>query len=595
MKKAQNKWPITPSGRGGLFLPQSLREMLDQSSYESFRVPTLNVVSRSYELITLCEQVRNEKIPPRALQAPLDEFVWSLDADPVAKGIIPQEVMHFPQAIKAMNVQNPADVQHIYRSAQVVAARLISGYRETLIHELLDNYIKDRKDYIRKLLHSYCSLLIFHGWDERFLLNQVEARFFQKDIGKFEKRTLERFFRSFDRKTKIYRVWIPVSKQTYEYFRSLKFDFFQSKKINDLPNLVKAEFENGETDFPLDFFIESQVERLDHFSGAAVTFELLELLTSLSSIQKIHIPLSWDRMAYTIQNTAKTGLFVPEKEIQFQEDRKSSVRASAKKHKRQASTIISRLESATSSRTLQALKNVTLAQSSTKPENQLVLIWSAIENLLSDPPTGVARIEAYTAAMTPCVCLNYARQYMCAVHDELQSSHPHVLKKALKAVPAKSATDTHTLFAWLVFNPDYEESLKTLFADISSNPLATNRLWKLKENFSTPKTYLSSLESHEKRVRWQLSRIYRARNDLVHGGESPRYLAPLVLNAFEYFKSTFFTVIYRAERSSIGSEMDYLIASVIFDYGRVKAQLSKMKNSQGSFDLDEFLIHFAKR
>lgn len=569
--------------------------MLDQSSYESFRVPTLNLVSRSAELIKLCEQVEAQKIPPRALQAPFEEFVWSLGADPVAKQIISDEVKHFPSATQNLNFQNPSELQSIYRWTQIVAERLTPRYRDALVKEILENYSQNEKDYLRKLLHSYCSLLIFFGWDERYILNQVETRFFTSDIGKIEKRTFENFFRHFEQKSKSYRIWIAIDREAFEYFRNLKFGKIHPKKESEIPPAVVAAFKAHSGDFPTDYFIETKIDRLDHFGAASVTFEILELLTSLSSIQKVQISLGWSKFAYAVQNTAQSGMFVPEREVQFQLTGQSSLRASAKRHKRQATTIINKLESASSSRTLQALKNVTLAQSSAKAENQLVLIWSAIENLLSDPPPGTARILSYSSSIAPCVCLNYARQYLCAIHDEINQHHGLILKRALAELALDPAIDAHTQFSRLVFDPANELILKRLFGQLSSNPLAINRIWKLRQNFEDPKSFLSSLSAHEQRVTWQIGRIYRARNELVHGGDPPRYLAPLVLNAFEYFKSTFFTLIHRAEDSRVNVEMDLLISSVTFDYGRSKADLLELQKAGENYSMTSFLRHFEKR
>lgn len=595
MQNPPNKWPATPAGRNGLYVAQSMREMLDQASYESFRVPTLNLISRAHELLRLCNQAKNERIPPRALTAPLDELLWSLRSDPVAPLLIPKETAHFTAHIKTLNLQNPADLQKIYRFVQILNDRLAPKYREKLINEILSSYNSDRKNYIRSLLHALFSQFIFEGWDERFLLYEVETRFFNDDIGKVEKRTFERFLRSFDPKPKSYKIWVPSQKATYDYFKNLGFGGLQTKRAADIPNHVIEAFQTKSIDFSLDYFLEFKIDRLDHFGAASVAFEVLELLTSLGSVQRFSIDFSWAKVAYVIQNSARSGIFVPEKEIQFQGDRVASAKTSAKRHKRYADAIIGRLDRASSSRTLQALKNVTLAQSSTKPENQLVLIWSGIESLLSDPPTAVSRIEAYSSSMTPCICLNYARQYTCAVHDSLQLSHPRALKRATEALNVSEILDRHTKFAYIVFDDDYREVLHQLFAAVADNPLATNRLWKLHQNFKDPDAYIRSLVAHEERVRWQLARIYRARNNLVHGGDPPRYLAPLVLNAYEYFKSTFITLTRRASSAEINIEMEYLVSSVIFDYDESKADLRNLQKQGDKYTKSAFLDHFKRR
>ena len=127
---------------------------------------------------------------------------------------------------------------------------------------------------------------------------------------------------------------------------------------------------------------------------------------------------------------------------------------------------------------------------------------------------------------------------------------------------------------------------------ISDNPLAVNRLKKIRSNFSTPAAFLRSLESHETRVRWQIGRVYRARNSLVHGGSPPKYVVPLVLNAFEYFKTTFFTLLARAHKFDTDLETDMLVASIVFDFEYRKTALAGFVKQPQSFDHVEFLSFF---
>ena len=42
------------------------------------------------------------------------------------------------------------------------------------------------------------------------------------------------------------------------------------------------------------------------------------------------------------------------------------------------------------------------------------------------------------------------------------------------------------------------------------------------------------MEAHQKKVEWQIRRIYRTRNLIVHSGRSPIFLHALIENAHDY-------------------------------------------------------------
>ncbi|WP_230876399.1 hypothetical protein, partial [Paenibacillus validus] len=73
-------------------------------------------------------------------------------------------------------------------------------------------------------------------------------------------------------------------------------------------------------------------------------------------------------------------------------------------------------------------------------------------------------------------------------------------------------------FIALVCLDDYSNERKARLYDMFStnNPLATNRIYEMKKNYSDARNILKLIENHEQKVQWQLKRIYRCRNEIVH-------------------------------------------------------------------------------
>lgn len=51
------------------------------------------------------------------------------------------------------------------------------------------------------------------------------------------------------------------------------------------------------------------------------------------------------------------------------------------------------------------------------------------------------------------------------------------------------------------------------------------------------------LELHEKKVAWQIRRIYRTRNLIVHSGRTPQYVQALIENGHDYLDQVILTFI----------------------------------------------------
>src|SRR5690606_35271289 len=92
MRPAKNVWPETEGARGALFFAQLMIEQLSDATFESFRALTMDTLSRLDEAMTLSSDVQRNMAPPKVLEPAVEEVRWSINRDPVAKKIAPNEV-----------------------------------------------------------------------------------------------------------------------------------------------------------------------------------------------------------------------------------------------------------------------------------------------------------------------------------------------------------------------------------------------------------------------------------------------------------------------------------------------------------------------
>ncbi|MDD1776960.1 MAG: hypothetical protein LUQ65_02250 [Candidatus Helarchaeota archaeon] len=166
------------------------------------------------------------------------------------------------------------------------------------------------------------------------------------------------------------------------------------------------------------------------------------------------------------------------------------------------------------------------------PENQLLEFWSAIEVLFPPAPEESDRIIQITGSMTCFETSEYAAKIGADLYKSIKNSQFVDALDILNEVPEGGNVIEKCLALFSIQNnePIWEKFYK-LF---ENHPLLKNRIYYLSTKFSTADLVLKALSSHMERVSWQIQRIYRARNLIIHSGKTLPYVNILVENLHSY-------------------------------------------------------------
>jgi hypothetical protein len=547
--------------------------MLGASTYESFRVSTLDVKSRLRELATLVDEVTRDRVPIVSLDVCIDELVDALSTDHVTRSQLSREATLL-RGQWASGKRSETNIKLLRRFLTSLHRKLDSTYKSDLEQRIIEASQKgNAKEECRQLANAYCSMLINDGYSREYLLSQVERRFFRQDIKKIEKRTLQRFFSGFDNAEREFVVILPVSKNLGSYLTKLKISDISVEDLSQLSAHAQAEFK-ADSEFQASHkYLVVNVKALDRYSALKTSSQFLSSMVAMTYLGRRGVDFEWHQHGYAKLKRSAEGELISNDQIVFQTHSRTLTRKVVDQLKSQTDTILKSFTPESTERLLSAINVSALSRSSPRPENQLITLWSAIEVLLSDPPRGVPRVTHYVDALTPCICIKYVRRYIIAVYDELKKSYNRHIWMFFKRAEFDQSLDPYTKFTRLLYHPE----LKSLHADfckpLAGNPLALYRLWKLENNFGTKQALRNSLLAHEQRVRWQLFRIYRTRNYIVHSGRIPSFLSPLVMNVYEYYQGAAGPMLGRAASLKRRSAIDQIVAEIGFDYRMIKTDL----------------------
>ena len=239
--------------------------------------------------------------------------------------------------------------------------------------------------------------------------------------------------------------------------------------------------------------------------------------------------------------------------------------------------VIGNFDRPSTERLMSSIGTAALARTSSSPENQLISLWSSIEVLLSEPPQNTARIAHYVSLLVPCICLRHIRRQFVALFDELLISYRSRFSKLVRGGPRLVPTDSHTNFAALMLLDEAAPLRTELMGLCAANPLALHRLWKINRDHRTLRDSMKTIRDHERRVDWQLHRIYRARNNLVHAGRMPSY--------FKFFDFEFSGILSRRDGNDCSPGTSRYPASIRYRSDR-RGNRHRLRNIQALLQLD---------
>jgi hypothetical protein len=582
LKVPKNKWSTGPTGSGVLFVAQLLKEMLEEETFESFRAYSLDTPMRLTEGLVVLRDIRRSRVHALAFQPVKEEILRSLRKDLVANDIAGEHIALFERDALDQKTSQNVFGEHL----QTLHAKISEEYKrlcEAKILSIFDDV--DQRISLRQATGFYCSHLINLGYSKQFLLRRVEEVFFSRKMQRAGSRTLKSFFRPLDGKKRKYLVCAAVDNEFAIFLKNLKLSDVYATAAD-----VPSRFVEVDKRLPLPAkhsYVLIEREEMDPDSAHVAAMNLLNSVHSLSTLVPNGPQRTWEPNSYVIGVRGKSRHILSGKRLPLNRHTvsQSTSRRALESITGYAQKVLSEFDQNSTGRMLACLRTSGLARASVSVENQLISMWSAVEVLLSEPTDNTARIVHYVNLLLPLICLRYTRRQFIAVYESMTVGYRRHFRNVVSREVSMGDVDQHTRFAAVICLSANNALQAELMQLTRHNPLARHCLFKLQKDFSTPRGLIAALDGHEQRVKWQLHRIYRSRNDLVHSGRIPPYLDSVVVNLDEFFRAAFGTMVNRAGKNPKRVDIDQIAAEIAFEYRMFKDFLvSERKND--SFSLD---------
>ncbi len=219
-----------------------------------------------------------------------------------------------------------------------------------------------------------------------------------------------------------------------------------------------------------------------------------------------------------------------------------------------------------------------MSLASNSQDIQLVNLWTCLETL-APSDHGSSKIANVVNRVIPVLMLGYYNRLVVNLLFDILRWDRRSFSKVLKSADTGQVFDIKEKFIEILTKKENEASLADLYTRCRDFELLRFRISSMADLLGDLKSAREKLASHENMVRWQLYRIYRTRNQIVHAGESPDFTQYLVENAHDFFDQS---LLFCLELSAWKPRFDTFLSC--FDYAEAQYREYKSRLKDGNKD-----------
>lgn len=554
-------------------------EMFGEIAPSAWRVRTMNIRTSLDEIRSVAGAAREFSKARHNLPHVLQEAEKIARLDPVVTKHFP----FVPEYLRGLS-DKPADKMDLDRLCDVstLVSTYLYSYRERLILELRA-VLADKdfsKEVLGRLIMALGTEIFSAGYSVQHLREALDRTVCVRGDADF----MERFdallaLCSGQRRT--FRCIFPISHRIEKIGEMQGVTVHAAWPLPDSPK-VKSLRESGAQ------FAEVRVEALDQFIAAreadrqlTAIFAALSVYQPNRSPQRVgsHVAVESGGSQRVVKSDVQTALH----------DTLDGFAKGARLMR-----LRGQLDAQDRDRLDATLEYHRLALTAGSFQARLVNMWIGLESLVRRENESI--IESVCAVVPAVLALGNVRRLVRALAIYLRKAR--VLSRmgadeVRRIFPASSevAVEVGELLT-LLASPVEGDEMKSVLAACDENPLIRYRLYRVAAKvLASHKTALDNLHQNRQNVDWQLRRIYRARNEIVHRAGDPYRIDQLVEHLHAYLVSTVQVLVHTLEVSdgawSIRQVMEHHVR--LFDLLTARLREKKPIPLQSFLEADRIL------
>jgi len=581
------KWDDRAASKGLIYVAQLIDELLFDFTLDSYKPSAMNTALLIKEAADTVKSIKAGIIKSPNLAHIIDELCLNLSKDEVAKSLISVDLRGINATLKNPKIHENSKSTVIDLLKQQLPLKIYKKKNEDLLIQELGTTQDISK--LRTLTRSYITTLLNSGYSADSIRQKSQKFFFYSNDRISNNEAIIDYFEMFATEPALHTVFYRAPEHIREFVEPAKrlgihiLDAIENQENNEA--IARFSLRAGEVYLKLEKIPGRDPSSVK--SAADSKVEALQTLIGLyhhkESPARIHECLVSDEEGTRYTKVSKT--VHPMHKCQ---DSTPTVAS-----KRLAGFIKTfTLEQPSFRKFHRSAELHSLALSSDSLENQMINLWIALESLIPSSDNETSQIVHLSDSVMPFLNIIYIEKLLVRFFKDLMFWNRRLAKNLFRRVEASGIVSKLSRLLSLEEYQDLRQELENSFGDFH---LLKDRYLHLTNLLSSPKNIVSTLESHKTRVDWQLRRIYRARNMIVHEGQTPSYTEILVENTHDYLDTIMNALMLMASKRNTIFTVAQGFKMMELNYNAYHASLNE-KNAEFTRDnIDHLLLRFSLR
>ena len=542
-----------------LFFAQLVNELLFDYSNPSNRISTLNSHYLCKDALHTIRGIEVKGLHEGNLKPIMEELYSEIKKDPAFSDALDpcqyfikfnEGKYHIVNRISDLNYNDQKCIAHslskVFFKKNEYYSILIKKIRDIII----DNNPEKQQELFR-LTKSTLTELVNIGYSTKYIYYTMNSVFWNERNHIQSPEIIDSFFHAFDFCEKEYTVLIKVKKKKIEQV----LPYFGQYIVDDAEEIYCTTRDGKvfKRKYDDECFIQMKIKRLDPFVAIDKVRYIFDSFTAAYRLQNhfYRYKISMEPCGVYDEH----GMFYKsENDIKAVEHKKTpSDKYIQKSMLVFAEMVIEKQNRSALDTIMNAIRFHAHSLDSNNEENQLLDLWAVFETVLDISNKHISdRIQQICMILVPLLKKNYIYSLFDQLADDIKNYNKDIYKKIVSEKNDRRIIVQQICEFTLL--KDKEEDRKEVLAQMQDYPLLKERIEYYYDKLSTPNKVNSFVEKHAERVRWQVMRIYRNRNMIIHNGTSMSYLGLLIENLHSYVDDFLtYTINSLAEGNSIQS------------------------------------------
>lgn len=593
-----NNFKYTEETKNLFLFFQCLNEITFDFSPDSYKANSLNTHTlciEAYNIYNYLLSDHNEKYFNHYIPDILDEIIYNLKNDNVAKALMDKRLNRYmtilEESKKNSNVfeTNIRNILHFFDGTKYYNA-IVKKLKELVCGK------KNEREIIR-LTNDFVCELIHLGYSKQHIYN-VTIDFFQKN--KIESTdVIDDYFSNYNFKSSEWKIITFVDGKLLRHYDTALKDIIYADGIA-ISNFSEADLSlliSKDRDF--DWLnknwhglkmcgnnvnmIKANVTSLDPFQAYKRLMGYLKSISNFITIFDNENKFSFNKIA-CLNYIYKKTIFVKrpmEKRVrQYGQDYAVRAAKVLKKMNRMSADMTSLFMKMLSFHGDAVMQNV-------EHKYVLLMLWTALETLFVNNSENTNKAQLVKNSLVEIV----QRTYIIKRIKYLQQDFIRHLSVTQRDLISKYNIKNIDKFIELLFDNDTSPRILEVGKALEKNPLLRSRVYQFVNCYlKNSDTVYNMLNQHRQKIEWQVFRIYRTRNLIVHSGRVVPYLEQLVENLHNYLDFIINYIICKTENDEAISNINDIVCEVQIDNELHNSMLKNLKGMDSKDKINELLF-----